>query len=210
MSVSAPAPLETLTIRPWMTTATTHLRHLIGGAWTDGDGVLAHSEDPADPAGAPVAEYRTASQEQLEQAMAAAAAAAPGWDQRGLLARGVILRRAAQIMEDRAEELATLMTREQGKSLADSRGEVGATIETLHYHAGAARRPDGTTYPSAHPDEVVRTVRRPVGTVAVITPWNFPLQIPVWKILDSPPGSRTMTRRTGSVLLTAYHRTSRT
>ncbi len=165
-----------------MTTSMTHLRHLIGGAWTEGAGVPQHSEDPADPAGAPVADYRTASEEQLAQAIAAASAAAPRWDRQGLLSRGQVLRRAAQIMEDRAESLAVLMTREQGKSLADSRGEVGATIETLHYHAAAARRPDGATYPSGHPDEVVRTVRRPVGTVAVITPWNFPLQIPVWKI----------------------------
>ncbi len=165
-----------------MTTATIHLRHLIGGTWADGAGVPEHSENPADPAGDPIAEYHTASEEQLEQAMAAAAGAARDWDRRGLLRRGQVLRRAAQLMENRAEELATLMTREQGKSLADSRGEVSATIETLHYHAAAARRPDGATYPSSHPDEVVRTVRRPVGTVAVITPWNFPLQIPVWKI----------------------------
>lgn len=165
-----------------MTSSTIRLRHLIGGTWMDGDGVPGHSEDPTDPSGAPVADYRTASVEQLELAMAAAAAAAPGWDRQGLLSRGQVLRRAAQLMEDRAEELAVLMTREQGKSLVDSRGEVGATIETLYYHAAAARRPDGATYPSAHPDEVVRTVRRPVGTVAVITPWNFPLQIPVWKI----------------------------
>jgi len=52
----------------------------------------------------------------------------------------------------------------------------------LYYHSGAARRPTGATFPSANPDEVVRTLRRPVGTVGVITPWNFPLQIPVWKI----------------------------
>jgi acyl-CoA reductase-like NAD-dependent aldehyde dehydrogenase len=165
-----------------MTSLTLHLRHLIDGTWTEGEGTPEHSENPADPNGTPVADYRTASPAQLETAMAAAIAAAPGWDRQGLLGRGQVLRRAAQIMEDRAEELATLMTREQGKSLADSRGEVGASIETLHYHAAAARRPDGATYPSAHPDEVVRTVRRPVGTVAVITPWNFPLQIPVWKI----------------------------
>lgn len=165
-----------------MSTPTLHLRHLIGGIWTDGAGVPAHSEDPADPTGAPVADYLTATDEQLDQAMTVAGAAARAWDREGLLRRGLVLRRAAQLMEERAEDLAVLMTREQGKSLADSRGEVGATIETLHYHSGAARRPDGVTYPSSHPDEVVRTVRRPVGTVAVITPWNFPLQIPVWKI----------------------------
>ncbi len=165
-----------------MTIPTIHLRHLIGGAWVDGAGVPADSHDPGDPGGAAVADYRTASDEQLGEAMTAAAGAAAAWDRLGLLGRGQVLRRAAQLMEQRAEQLAVLMTREQGKSLADSRGEVGASIETLHYHAAAARRPDGLTYPSAHPDEVVRTVRRPVGTVGVITPWNFPLQIPVWKI----------------------------
>jgi aldehyde dehydrogenase (NAD+) len=164
------------------TTDTIALRHLIGGIWTDGLGVPAHSEDPANPDGGAVADYATATSEQLKQAMAAAAAAARDWDRQGLLGRGQVLRRAAQLMEQRAEDLAVLMTREQGKSLADSRGEVGATVETLYYHAAAARRPDGATYPSAHPDELIRTVRRPVGTVAVITPWNFPLQIPVWKI----------------------------
>ncbi|MEU3281306.1 aldehyde dehydrogenase family protein [Streptomyces antibioticus] len=165
-----------------MTTPTIRLRQMIGGTWADGAGTAERSENPADPDGAPVAEYLTASEEQLEQAMAAAAAAARAWDRRGLLSRGQVLRRAALLMEDRAEDLAMLMTREQGKSLADSRGEVGASVETLHYHAAAARRPNGATYPSSHPDEVVRTIRRPVGTVAVITPWNFPLQIPVWKI----------------------------
>ncbi len=165
-----------------MTSSTRHLRNLIAGIWTDGDGVPQYSENPATPSGIPVADYRTATEAQLEQAVIAAAAAARDWDRQGLLNRGRVLRRAAHLMEDRAEELATLMTREQGKVLADSRGEVGATIETLHYHAAAARRPDGATYPSAHPDEIVRTIRRPVGTVAVITPWNFPLQIPVWKI----------------------------
>ena len=165
-----------------MTPATSTLRHLVGGAWVDGHGDPAHSENPADPTGSPVAAYRTASRHQLADGLAAAAGAAAGWDRAGLLVRGQVLRRAAELMAGRSEELAALMTREQGKALADSRGEVAASIETLHYHAAAARRPDGATYPSSHPDEVVRTVRRPVGTVAVITPWNFPLQIPVWKI----------------------------
>ena len=158
------------------------LRHLVGGTWVDGRGDPAHSENPADPAGPPVADYRTASEQQLTDALDAAAGAASAWDRAGLVARGQVLRMAAELMAERSGELAALMTREQGKALADSRAEVAATVETLHYHAGAARRPDGATYPSSHPDEVIRTVRRPVGTVAVITPWNFPLQIPVWKI----------------------------
>ncbi|WP_449278806.1 aldehyde dehydrogenase family protein [Leucobacter sp. GX24907] len=158
------------------------LKHLIAGEWIAGAGTPARSIDPADPGGAPVAEYTTATAEQLESAVSAAAGAAQTWDAMGILARGGVLRRAAELVTERAEELAVLMTREHGKTLGDSRLEVGATVETLHYHAEAARRPDGATYPSGSADEIVRTVRRPVGPVGVITPWNFPLQIPAWKI----------------------------
>lgn len=162
-------------------TGTAELKHLVGGAWLAGDGPEAHSTNPAAP-GEEVAQYRTATEQMLEQAMSAARDAAVQWDRQGILARGRILRRAAEILDRRAEEIAQLMTREQGKVLADSRAEVAATVETLHYQAGCARRANEAIYPSAHPDEVIRTVRRPVGTVAVITPWNFPLQIPAWKI----------------------------
>lgn len=164
-----------------MTATTATLNHLIAGEWKAGNGSQAESTNPAQPQDT-VAEYGTADSAQLDQAIEAARAAAREWDQTGVLARGKVLRNAAQILESRAEEIAALMTREEGKTLADSRGEVGASVETLYYHAGAARRPSGTTFPSASPDELIRTVRRPVGTVAVITPWNFPLQIPVWKI----------------------------
>ena len=163
------------------TTRTLELKHLVGGAWVQGDGSEARSTDPATPA-EDVAQYRTATEGLLEEAMTAAGEAAPAWDRMGVLTRGRILRRAAEILSDRAEEIAQLMTREQGKTLADSRGEDGATVETLYYQASCARRADGATFPSAHPEEVIRTIRRPVGTVAVITPWNFPLQIPAWKI----------------------------
>ncbi len=164
-----------------MTASTATLHHLIDGEWLTGDGPAAQSTNPAEPQDT-VASYGTADQAQLDRAIEAARDAAAGWDATGVLARGKILRDAAQILESRAEEIAALMTREEGKTLADSRGEVGASVETLFYHAGAARRPNGTMFPSANPDELIRTVRRPVGTVGVITPWNFPLQIPVWKI----------------------------
>lgn len=162
------------------TTRTLELQHLVGGAWIRGEGPAARSTDPA--SGEEVAHYRTATDGMLDRAMAAAGDAAPEWDRLGVLARGRVLRRAAEILTERGEEIAELMSREQGKALADSRGEVGATVETLYYQASCARHANGTTYPSAHPEEIIRTVRRPVGTVAVITPWNFPLQIPAWKI----------------------------
>lgn len=164
-----------------MTSSTTVLSHLIDGEWLTGSGPATESTNPAQPDDI-VASYNTAGDDQLDRAIVAAKGAATSWDRVGVLARGKVLRSAAQLLEARTEEIATLMTREQGKTLADSRGEVGASVETLYYHAGAARRPNGVTFPSANPDELIRTVRRPVGTVGVITPWNFPLQIPIWKI----------------------------
>lgn len=157
------------------------LRHLVDGEWVDGEGEEVTSFDPAHPDQV-VAAYRPAEEALLDRAVAAATAAQPDWDQMGLVQRGLVLRRAAELLRDRTEELAWLMTREEGKTLPESRGEVGAAVETLYYHAGRARASDGVTYPSGHPDEVIRTVRRPLGVVAAITPWNFPLQIPAWKI----------------------------
>ena len=163
------------------TTQTLDLQQLINGRWDSATGAEALSLNPADPQEV-VARYATATAETLEAAIAASRAALADWDKVGIIGRGRVLRRAAQLLEERAEDIAVLMTREQGKTLADSRGEVGATVETLYYQAGSARRADGVTYPSGNADELVRTIRRPVGVVGVITPWNFPLQIPAWKI----------------------------
>ncbi|WP_405564879.1 aldehyde dehydrogenase family protein [Streptomyces sp. NBC_01180] len=159
----------------------TELRHLIAGEWIDGEGAEARSFDPAHPDRA-VAVYRTAGEKLLHRAVTAAQAAQPDWSAQGLIQRGLVLRRAAGLLADRAEDIALLMTREEGKTLPESRGEVAASVETLYYHASRARSADGATYPSGHPYEVIRTLRRPLGTVAAITPWNFPLQIPAWKI----------------------------
>ncbi|MEV0698929.1 aldehyde dehydrogenase family protein [Saccharopolyspora sp. NPDC050389] len=157
------------------------LRHLVGGRWIDGSGTQARSTDPASPEES-VATYRTAGAEQLDSAVRAAGAAQRAWRDLGLIERGRILRRAAEVLAERVEDIAVLMTREHGKTLPESRAEVAGSVETLHYHASRARAADGATYPSGHPDEAIRTLRRPLGVVAAITPWNFPLQIPVWKL----------------------------
>lgn len=173
------------------------LKQLINGQWVEGGGTTAISSNPADPQES-VARYATATSADLDSALDAATAASSAWDRLGIIARGNILRGAAEVLGRRAEEAARLMTREQGKTLADSRGEVGATIETLYYNAGSARRSNAAVYPSANPDEVVRTVRRPLGTVAVITPWNFPLQIPAWKIAPALLWGNTVVWKTAS------------
>lgn len=157
------------------------LRHLIDGEWVSTKVGTATSTNPARPEQV-VAEFSPAGSDLLDEAVRAAHAAQPAWESMGLIARGLILRRAAELLGERAEAVAVLMTREQGKTLPESRGEVDASIETLYYHAAQARQPDGVSYPSSHPDELIRTVRRSLGVVAAITPWNFPLQIPVWKL----------------------------
>lgn len=173
------------------------LKQFINGRWVDGSGPTAASFNPAVPDEA-VAQYATATSADLDSALDAATQAAFDWDRLGIIARGNILRRAAEILGRRTEEVAQLMTREQGKVIGDSRGEVGASIETLYYNAGSARRANAAVYPSANPDEVVRTVRRPMGTVAVITPWNFPLQIPAWKIAPALLWGNTVVWKTAS------------
>ncbi|WP_125612624.1 aldehyde dehydrogenase family protein [Specibacter cremeus] len=153
----------------------------INGTWVEGSGAAVSRCNPAAPEET-VTSYRQAGSAELEQAIRSAAAAARAWDDLGILARGRILSAAAARIRERAEEIAAVMTAEHGKTMAESRMEVDASADTFDYHGGSARNPVGTEYPSSHPDERILTVRRPLGIVGVITPWNFPLQIPAWKI----------------------------
>lgn len=126
--------------------------------------------------------YSQASSAELQSAIDAADRARSAWDTLGILARGRVLAGVATALRDRADSLALVMTAEHGKTLAESRLEVAASIDTFDYHAGSARNPIGVEYASSRPDERILTVRRPLGVVGAITPWNFPLQIPAWKI----------------------------
>ena len=170
-----------------MTTATRdidktwQLKHLVGGEWHAGSGPDRSSTDPARPDRV-IATYRAADEDLLKRAIEAAGEGQSSWAAQGLIARGAVLRRVAVELERRADEIAALMCAEEGKTIGEARAEVALSAETFYYHAGQARSADGATFPSSHPDELIRTVRRPVGTVGVITPWNFPLQIPAWKL----------------------------
>lgn len=157
------------------------LQNLINGNWQAGQLGEQESFNPAHP-GEIVARYRTSSEEDIREAVATAQSAAARWESEGVLKRGLILRDVADLMQQRQEELAELMTSEQGKTLAESRVEVAGSIETIRYHAASSRSPLGKTYPSSFPGETIHTTRQALGVVAVITPWNFPTQIPAWKI----------------------------
>jgi aldehyde dehydrogenase (NAD+) len=115
-------------------------------------------------------------------AVEAAAAAAPAWAALPAPARGAFLVKAADALEARVEQVARDMTAEMGKPLREARLEAARGAAILRFAAGEAWRPIGEVYAASVPLQRLYTVRRPLGVVALITPWNFPLAIPVWKL----------------------------
>jgi acyl-CoA reductase-like NAD-dependent aldehyde dehydrogenase len=115
-------------------------------------------------------------------AVGAAEKARQHWNSLGTIKRGDILFAAAEILARRKEELACAVTREQGKCLRESLGEAQRAVDILRYIAGEGRRLSGSMLPADEPRSMALTWRKPIGVVALITPWNFPLAIPVWKM----------------------------
>lgn len=117
-----------------------------------------------------------------ETAVAAARAALPVWSATTPWERSVVLDRAGGEIMARADELGDLLAREEGKTLPEARGEVVRAGQILKYYAGAVLQPHGLALDSVRPGIEVTVTREPVGVVSVITPWNFPIAIPAWKI----------------------------
>ncbi|MBD2847223.1 aldehyde dehydrogenase family protein, partial [Paenibacillus sp. IB182496] len=113
---------------------------------------------------------------------ASAQAAAPAWRALPGAARGEVLRKAARLLEARAGEIAETMTREMGKTLPEARGEVMRGVAILHYYAAEGMHATGEHLPSSDGRSLLYTRKKPLGTVALITPWNFPVAIPLWKL----------------------------
>jgi aldehyde dehydrogenase (NAD+) len=139
------------------------------------------STNPADPADV-IGVFAPGGGIDVDRAVAAAAAVVSGWAAAPGQARADALARAAARVEARAGELADLVCREVGKPIVEARGEVARTAAILRYHAQAALDPDGETYSPADGRSLLMARRRPRGVVGLITPWNFPLAIPAWKL----------------------------
>jgi aldehyde dehydrogenase (NAD+) len=118
----------------------------------------------------------------MRLAIEAAARALPAWRDTPAPLRGKILLRAAHLLEDQKEAVARLLTREEGKTVSESLGEILRSSNILEFIAGEGRRLTGETLPSELPRNFAYTLRQPLGVVGLITPWNFPVAIPVWKI----------------------------
>jgi acyl-CoA reductase-like NAD-dependent aldehyde dehydrogenase len=128
----------------------------------------------------PVAELEEAGLEETDAAVIAASAAFPSWAAVAPADRARMLRRLAGLVEEHAEELALLETRNVGKPISDSRGEVAMVAEVFHFYAGAVDKHHGETIPVV--GGVDLTFREPLGVVGLIVPWNFPLAISSWKL----------------------------
>jgi aldehyde dehydrogenase (NAD+) len=129
-----------------------------------------------------VAQYALGGEADAQSALAAAKRAWPAWGALTPVARGRFLAKASQILDSRKAELAELLTREEGKTLAESAGEVQRAAEILRFFGGLGYTLGGQTIPHDLPNILLYTQREPLGVVALITPWNFPIAIPAWKL----------------------------
>ncbi|KKK39823.1 aldehyde dehydrogenase [Mesobacillus campisalis] len=118
----------------------------------------------------------------LDKAVQAAHQAKKTWRKMGQSARGQLLFKAANILEENLDVIAETMTREMGKTLPEAKGETARGVAILRYYAGEGMRKEGDVIPSSDKDALMLTKRSPLGVVGVITPWNFPVAIPIWKV----------------------------
>ncbi len=155
-------------------------RNLIDGDWvTSSDAASNHN--PSDVADV-IGDFHQADAATARDAVAAARAALPKWSRSPLLERAQLLRRVADEIGARRDELADLLAREEGKALRDATGEVTRAAQIFDFFAGEVLRLRGDSLASTRPGVEITVTREPVGVVTVITPWNFPIAIPAWKI----------------------------
>src|ERR1700761_620389 len=157
-------------------------KNFIGGAWVESKSTqILERRNPANNDEV-VARIALSTRQEMKEAIVASKNAFPAWRGTPAPVRGKILFAAARLMQDEKESLARLLTREEGKALKDALGEVQRAINILEYSAGEARRLTGETLPSELPRNFSYTVKQPLGVVGLITPWNFPVAIPIWKM----------------------------
>jgi acyl-CoA reductase-like NAD-dependent aldehyde dehydrogenase len=156
--------------------------NFIGGEWVGArSGKTYQTTNPADTRQT-VAEYAASAAEDASQAVEAAQRAFIGWAAMTPVARGRVLSKTSQILESRKAELSELLTREEGKTLTESTGEVQRSIDIFRFFGGVSYTLGGQTIPHDLPGNLLYTTRQPLGVVGLITPWNFPVAIPAWKM----------------------------
>lgn len=170
----------------------TTYRNFIDGEWAES--VSSNTVENINPANTDdvLGTVRLATRDEARSAVESAARAFRDWRATPAPVRGRIVARAARLMEDDKENLAAILTREEGKTLSESRGELQRAINVAEFCAGEARRMNGETIASELPSNFAYTIKQPHGVVACITPWNFPVAIPIWKIAPALVGGNTV------------------
>lgn len=174
-------------------------RNFISGKWQES--LSSRTVENINPAntGDLLGIIRQATREEARAAVESALDAFPSWRSTPAPARGRIVARAARLMEDHKEELAQLLTREEGKTIGESRGELQRSINVADFCAGESRRMNGETIQSELPLNFAYTLKQPLGVVACVTPWNFPVAIPVWKIAPALVAGNTVVFKPASL-----------
>src|SRR6266516_2358951 len=166
------------------TTTSTTFRNFIGGEWVDAaSGETFESTSPAN--GETIGVFPRSGAEDVDRAVAVAKEAFADWRLVPAPKRGEILFRLARLLEQEKPALTDLMTHEMGKVKAEAGGDVQEAIDITYYMAGEGRRLFGHTTPSELRDKWNMSVRQPIGVVGAITPWNFPVAIPSWKLIPA-------------------------
>ncbi|MBI2180644.1 MAG: aldehyde dehydrogenase family protein [Deltaproteobacteria bacterium] len=162
-----------------------HFRNYIDGHWAGAlSGRTFENRNPADRNDL-IGLFPASGADDVDRAVAAAKQAFPRWRLVPAPKRGEMLYRVGELLKKHKEELAGVETREMGKILKETRGDVQEGIDCAFYVAGEGRRLFGETTPSELPDKFAMSVRAPIGVCALITPWNFPLAIPTWKLFPA-------------------------
>src|SRR6195256_2991944 len=160
-------------------------QNFIDGEWVESStGETFENPNPADTRDL-VGVFQKSAKADVDAAVDAAKRAFAKWRLIPAPRRAEIVFRAAEILIERKEEDARDMTREMGKVLAETRGDVQEAIDAAYYNAGEGRRMFGPTVPSEMPNKFAMAIRQPIGVCGMITPWNFPMAIPSWKLLPA-------------------------
>jgi alpha-ketoglutaric semialdehyde dehydrogenase len=170
----------------------------IGGEWrASASGEVFDNSNPAHTSEV-VGRFQRSTAADIDAAIAAAEKALPAWRALPAPARGEIILRAALLLEQRRDELARQMTREMGKPVKETQGDLQTAIDVGKFVAGEGRRAEGFVVPSAIPDKMNMTIRQPLGVVGIITPWNFPMAIPAWKVFPALLAGNTVVLKPAS------------
>lgn len=176
-----------------------HFKNYINGRWVDAaSGRTLANVNPADTSDV-IGVFPDSGVDDLNEAVAAAKDAYVKWRRVPAPVRALKVLRAGQIMLERKEEISRQMTREMGKVIKEARGDTQEGIDTAVYMAGEGRRLFGVTTPVELPQKFGMAIRRPVGVAGLITPWNFPMAIPTWKVFPALVAGNTVVIKPASL-----------